>query len=539
MRARVDRTDTLAGVTEPIPSRSTRFHDLLPEVLAQLPEPRRGLHRKAVEVVLENAADGSPFVLMLRSYAFAQLIVLDREKPPQPLENLVLDELKGTGIGLVQVQVGGQKVISDLYNFQMRTDMGVRAPSLFMADEGWIENVAYLIQRAECIVVQLTLGTAGVLRELETILAAGRADRTVVLVTGGEVGEVDGTVTIFEDQQRPDTTTLMETPLLHAFPRVLWIGDVERPAVLRTFVFADLIERLMALRSMPRDQRRRLIGAGDLDRTMPVRWNGTRERFEQLARTSRAALRSRFAAQYFGSVATLALMEGDALGAIEATIAQLALLMIVPLRPQALSVAASFLTAIDPSARERWNDDPEFVVAYARLVAECVRPLIPDDLQRAETMLAASWGRCQNPLNRRALSTLATSTAWMLRATSDVDGVLSAGNRAFELARAENAPRETGTALTVLGATFDDLGDFPNATQALRKAAAVISNNQYPAEAWLIRMRLATVLIHAGQPDAARAALDEAVRIATDGGLGTWAGEAEFQRSKLDGKARP
>jgi hypothetical protein len=81
LRARVDRTDTLAGVTEPIPSRSTRFHDLLPEAIAQLPEPRRGLHRKAVEVVLENAADGSPFVLMLRSYAFVQLIVLDRDSP--------------------------------------------------------------------------------------------------------------------------------------------------------------------------------------------------------------------------------------------------------------------------------------------------------------------------------------------------------------------------------------------------------------------------------------------------------------------------
>jgi tetratricopeptide (TPR) repeat protein len=358
-----------------------------------------------------------------------------------------------------------------------------------------------------------------------------------VLVTAGEVGEIDGTVMIFEDEQQPDTTNLMETPILHAFPRVLWIGDVERPAVLRTFVFADLIARLRTLRSMPREQRRQM-GTDDVDRTVPVKWAGVREGFEQLARTSRAAMRSRFAAQYFGSVATLALMEGDALGAMEATIAQLALLMVVPLRPTAQSVAASFLKTIDLVARGRWNDDPEFVVAYARLVAECVRPLVPDDLQRAETILAASWIRCQKPLNRRALSTLATSTAWMLRATTDVDGVLSAGNRAFELAPAEKPPRETAAALTVLGATFDDLGDFPNATATLRKAAAVISDNHYPVEAWLIRIRLATVFIHAGQPDAARSALDEAVRIAKDGGLGTWAGEAEFQRSKLDGKTQ-
>jgi hypothetical protein len=476
---------------------------------------------------------------MLRSYAFAQLLVLDRDGPPHLLENLVLDELEGTGIGLVQVQVGGQRVISDWYDDRMRTDMSVRAPSLFMADEGWIENVAYLIRRAECIIVQLTLGTAGVLRELETIVTAGRADRTVVLVTGGEVGEVDGTVTVFDDEQQPDTATLWEMPQLEAFLRVLWIGDVERPAVLRTFVFSDLIARLRTLQSMPRDQRCQMMDAGQADRAIPVTLDGARAGFEQLARTSRAKMRSHFAARYFGSVAMIALMQGDVLEAIEATIAQLALLMIVPLQPQAQSVATSFLATVDPISHERWNDDPEFVAAYARLVAACVRPLVPGDLQRAEAMLATVWARCQNPPNRRALSTLATSTAWMLRATSDVDGVLSAGNRAFELARAESAPREIAAALTVLGATFDDLGDFPTATATLRKAAVVISDNQYPAEAWLIRIRLATVLVHAGQPDAARVALDEAVRIAKDGGLGTWAGEAEFQRSKLDGAARP
>jgi tetratricopeptide (TPR) repeat protein len=116
-----------------------------------------------------------------------------------------------------------------------------------------------------------------------------------------------------------------------------------------------------------------------------------------------------------------------------------------------------------------------------------------------------------------------------------VDGALSAGNRAFELARAENASRETAGALTVLGATFDDLGDFPTAAATLRKAAVLIPDNQYHLEAWLIRVRLAAVLTHAGHPDAARAALDEAIAIAQAGGLGAWAGEAKHLRSRLEG----
>jgi hypothetical protein len=129
-------------VTEPKPSRADHFHDLPTEVVANLPEPRRSLHRKAVELILQNAADGTPFVLVLRSFAVAQLLVLHREKPPDLLENVVLDELEGIGVGVIQVQVGGQKIISESYDSRIRTEMRVRAPSLWMADEVWLENVA-------------------------------------------------------------------------------------------------------------------------------------------------------------------------------------------------------------------------------------------------------------------------------------------------------------------------------------------------------------------------------------------------------------
>ena len=109
----------------------------------------------------------------------------------------------------------------------------------------------------------------------------------------------------------------MKTSLLGAFPRVLWIGDVEQRAVLSAFVF----ERLRKIQSMPWGQRCEMISASNLDRATPVTWTGTRANFERLEVEPRRETQSFRRAD----VAMLALMEGDALGAIEATIAQLGL----------------------------------------------------------------------------------------------------------------------------------------------------------------------------------------------------------------------
>jgi hypothetical protein len=120
----------------------------------------------------------------------------------------------------------------------------------------------------------------------------------------------------------------------------------------------------------------------------------------------------------------------------------------------------------------------------------------------------------------------------VLRATTDVDGVLSAGNRAFELAQAENAPWEMARALTVIGATLDDLGEFVSAESTLRKAAEIIPLDRYE-DAFLIRMRLAIVFEHSARVADVRSMLEEAVRVAEHGSLGTWAGEAQHRLSKL------
>jgi hypothetical protein len=143
--------------------------------------------------------------------------------------------------------------------------------------------------------VLLSLATPGVAQELETIVAAGRADRTVVLVTAEETGgAVDGTVVIYETGHEPDTAAVLQMPILTSFPRVLWVGDINRPAALQTFVFRDLIERLKSIRALEGPARRELIGNANLDRSFPVTWEGVRQAYEKLALTSRAARRSQF-----------------------------------------------------------------------------------------------------------------------------------------------------------------------------------------------------------------------------------------------------
>ena len=168
--------------------------------------------------------------------------------------------------------------------------------------------MTYLIERAELIVVLLTVGTPGVLLELETIASRGRADRTLVLVSGETAGgRLDRTVMLLDGDAAPDTKGLLETPVLDRFTRVLWTGDFDSSAPLDSFVFRDLVERLRAIRLVSADRRRKLIEAGDLDHEFPVTWIGLHEAFEELAFVSRAANRSDFAARYFGSAARLAL----------------------------------------------------------------------------------------------------------------------------------------------------------------------------------------------------------------------------------------
>ena len=281
---------------------------------------------------------------------------------------------------------------------------------------------------------------------------------------------------------------------------------------------------LRDIRRTSPDHRHELVLNGKLDRVFPVSWHGVREGFAQLGMSSRAANRSDFAAVYFGSTARLALMEGDIEAAVDAITAQADILSLL-VSPQKAQAAMGPLSAeIDQAANARWERDPAVVLAHARLVVEQARMMIrAGELDEAKRVLAAEWSRCQSPLNRRALSWLATTLAWTLRATTDVDGVLQAGKLALELAESENAAWETARALTVIGATMYDLGELTHAENAFRGAANVLPNGKYHEDRWLIFERLADVFKASGRLQDAQSALTDAARAADEGCFGAWA----------------
>jgi hypothetical protein len=477
----------------------------MPEWLVdRLPEPRRTLHRRAVEVARRFEHDGAPFALTIKTYSAIQLRTTQERAMGTLIDNELAELLAPSGIGTIQVQDDDPTGIANVLYSSEPTHFAVSVPSLFIGSDTWPDVVTYLIEGAELIVIQLVLGTPGVVLELERIAASGRADRTVVLVAGENKGaDVDRTVLVTTGEGIPDTTALVETPALMAFPRVLWIGNLDPGSPFETFVFSDLLTRLEAIAAAPPADAR----ARRLARTASSRSRGPAsvEGYDAAALSMRARNGSDFAARYFGAAAGLALREGDLAGAIDRTIAQAGLLSLLRSPERALTALDALSEHIDAFVRECRSRDPAITLAYATLVAERARMLTrAGDVVAAIRVLEDELSRCQAPPHRLALSRLYTMLAWTLRATTDVDGVLRAGAQALELARAEHARWETARALAVIGATLEDFGELGDAPRLLREAGEELPRDRDHEDAWFIGMRLGSLYKKAGHPELAR-----------------------------------
>jgi hypothetical protein len=217
---------------------------VLPESLIdELPEPRRTLHRRALGVLERHERDGVPFALVLRSYGITQFFGGRGIGPGQLFENILLAALDPAGIGVIQVQMPERAPIYD-DNHDQRIFMAVRAPSLFADYNRWRQAVVSMIARAELIVVVIPQMTPGVEFELNAIADARRTERTVVLVTGEDLGgPEDGTMAMVDGHELPDTSQTMRAPVLRKFPRVLWVGDLDPRAPLDGFAFRGPVLR--------------------------------------------------------------------------------------------------------------------------------------------------------------------------------------------------------------------------------------------------------------------------------------------------------
>ena len=452
-----------------------------------IPLPRLEPHRRALAIVEAHERDGAPFALLLQTYSVMQMFTASDTELGDHFENLLANRLP-VGVGLVEVQPHdgfGELMFDGVASGASR--LPVYAPSLFLADDTWLKAVTYLIKRAELIVVLLQVNSSGVVRELEAVVANGRVDRTVVLF--------------------PEVW-LQPIPILDQFPRVLSVADLDPRDILSTFIFEDLIKRLLQIRD-------------DRSTPLPVSGAGLNRAFEALAARTRGEGRSTAAARYFANAARLALLEGDTAAAVRLTAARVDLLP----QDQAQLAVASLSASIGEAA----GDDPSLQLAHTQLVILHAQTLT--DADEAIRLLDEEYARCQGSPNRRALSALRTARAWKLREKGDAEGVLQAGHEALALAQAAGAGLELVHALLIVGTTWHELGDFSKAGRTLQQALDSLPPERSAEDLFMILIRLGLVMRDAGHPLEARAVLDLAVNTAVAGSLAP--AEANVARERL------
>src|SRR5690348_7413819 len=74
------------------------------EFVDSMPEPRRTLHRRAVEVIARHRRERAPYALVLRSYGIVQLFGGTAQRLGEVFENVLVDALEPAGVGVVQIQ---------------------------------------------------------------------------------------------------------------------------------------------------------------------------------------------------------------------------------------------------------------------------------------------------------------------------------------------------------------------------------------------------------------------------------------------------
>jgi hypothetical protein len=306
---------------------------------------RRNFHEGALGIVARHEKEGRPFALFLRTFGAYEYY------SGRLLENHVARSLlPSTGLHVVSAQIHDPSINYDTFDPSgPRRDPRRRwLPSFYFTDSGWQEGVRSLIRRAELIIMELCEGSPGVLTELDLCRDAGRSDRTVVVLARKRR-------TIFLD--RPALDPRRVDPFL----RTIRASDLDEETPFDSFIFRDLVHRMVAISEMPLDRRLSLLRAGTLDLEVPVRAGALSEDFTALA--TRIRLEGDFdaAARYFAKAGELHRSEGRLPRAME-----------------------SFLEAADSWKRGRSEEEAMAALAAAaqvlnRIDAEPSKPDAPAD----------------------------------------------------------------------------------------------------------------------------------------------------------------
>src|SRR3954469_4292994 len=107
------------------------------EFVDSLPEPRRTLHRRAVEVIARHQRERAPYALVLRNYGVVQLFGGTAQRLGDVLENVLVDALDPAGVGVVQVQPPQTEPITAQLYAPLPGNDRIRAPSLYVDPARW------------------------------------------------------------------------------------------------------------------------------------------------------------------------------------------------------------------------------------------------------------------------------------------------------------------------------------------------------------------------------------------------------------------
>lgn len=428
-----------------------------------VPPNRREAHRRALEIVDRYESAGRPFSLMLRTYMVTQQF----GEPPEGFharhlfENLLHDELSPLGLDVILVQPQG---MGTERHFPVETggqdsDFVIRSPALYMRTEGWLESVRYLIARAGLVVVLLQAGTPGLLQELDTIIAMGRADDTVLVLLSTE-----------------GFPPPPELPALEGFLRQTYGHQLQfdRPGLVEHFLLKDLVV------SMTDHQ---------VSRPLQTNWHTIAAGYEQQARSERGDRALADAAASFGRATRAWIRSNEPLRAVNAAIDQATILEQLNDAANANEVTRKMANALSLATGHETRR------AQARLDASVARRMASEeDATGALNLVTHSLNRGSERDDPGSASELHSAEAWIRRGNGDVLGAMSAAQQAVALASRAGGAEELWRSLIVLGVLWGDLDEWtPSGMDAFARAVSVMPEVGAEDDLWFVLMTMGRV----------------------------------------------
>ena len=210
---------------------------------------RMQLHEKAVQVIEDFNAKGSPFAIYFRKFDIT-VTHGPLEFGPELIENKLFDRMP-PGTGLITIQshddIGTEYSGMDIFSDR-------NAPSLLLDDGNWKQVVTELIPKADLIVSECYFLSDGVRFELEQAYQSDSWDRTILILP----------------PQKGLFPLIDNDPLVQMFPRCIWADALHNQPLAVANEMSDLLQRMAKIAALPEQERIPLKDRGAKNKAFPI-----------------------------------------------------------------------------------------------------------------------------------------------------------------------------------------------------------------------------------------------------------------------------